>query len=263
MNHRAVYIAARTDQGTWNPVGRLSRTQNDVYEFVYLKGAEQAGSSGYLPGMNDHNIVYRSKKLFPFFKNRLLSEKRSEYSKFLEWTNLAGSEASPEPLAILEVTEGKKSTDNYEVFPCPVQLGNDDEGYYYEFKFFLHGVRHLAECSRRAILDLSFEDSLRALHDWQNPYNKDAFLLCNMDSVTLGYLPNYLTEEVARLRKDCAPETIKFSVEKVNPDAPAGFLLLCVLRACWNDNARPFSDENFRPVPSNVAQSCEVLALAS
>ena len=255
MNHRALYIASNSDQGTWHPIGRLALV-DDYYEFVYLKGAETSDESKYLPGMPDHETVYRSKELFPFFKNRLLSEKRSEYKKFLDWTGLGDTGVTPDPLAILQVTEGKKSTDTYEVFPCPTKLGQDANGYY-EFKFFLHGTRHLPQQSRDAILNLEKDEPLRVLGDPQNPSNDKAFLLCNDDTVALGYLPTYLKEEVLRLFNTCDPDSIKFSVEKVNPTAPAGFSLLCVLRACWVDRSTPFSDEAFTPIPAGVSQSCD------
>lgn len=255
MNHRAVYIASNSAQGAWRPIGRLALV-NDYYEFVYLKGAETSDGSKYLPGMPDHETVYRSKELFPFFKNRLLSEKRSEYKKFLDWTGLGDTEVSPDPLAILQVTEGKKSTDNYEVFPCPIRQGSDG---YYEFKFFLHGTRHLPPQSLEAILKLEINESLRFLADFQNPRRNQAFLLCNADTVALGYLPNYLEAETIRLIDTCPLEAINFSVEKVNANAPAGFSLLCSLRACWSDDSTPFSDEEFKPIPEGVNQSCDVL----
>jgi len=255
MNHRAVYIASNSDQGTWHPIGRLALV-DDYYEFVYLKGAETSDESKYLPGMPDHETVYRSKELFPFFKNRLLSKKRSEYKKFLDWTGLGDGDMPPDPLAILQVTEGKKSTDNYEVFPCPIRQGLDG---YYEFKFFLHGTRHLPQQSRDAILNLEKNELLRVLDDLQNPSGDRAFLICNFDTVALGYLPNYLTEEVFRLFETCPPDAINFSVEKVNASAPAGFSLLCGLRACWSDDSTPFSDEAFKPIPKGVNQSCDAL----
>lgn len=252
MNHRAVYIASNSGLGTWHPIGRLTRADG-YYEFVYLKGIEDASGTKYLPGMANYKDVYRSKELFPFFKNRLLSEKRDEYKKFLDWTGLDNTGLPPEPLAILELTEGKKSTDNYELFPCPVPQGVEK---YYEFKFFLHGSRHFKEHSRKALLGLEVNEPLRALLDWQNPKNPGAFLLCNADSVNLGYVPDYLTQEVLRLLDTCSPDSINFSVEKVNPDAPAGFSLLCSLRACWLDDSVPFSDEAFKPIPVGVPESC-------
>ena len=260
MNHRAVYIASNSDQGTWHPIGKLAFV-DDYYEFVYLRGAETSGESKYLPGMPDHEAVYRSRELFPFFKNRLLSKKRSEYKRFLDWTGLGDTGETPDPLAILQVTEGKKSTDNYEVFPCPTKLGQGENGYY-EFKFFLHGSRHLQQ-SREAILDLERNEPLRVLDDLQNPHSDRAFLLCNSDTVALGYLPNYLGEEVLRLFNTCTPDSIKFSVVKVNPSAPAGFSLLCVLRACWVDDSTPFSDDAFKPIPSGVTQSCDAVKTAA
>ena len=261
MNHRAVYIASNSVQGSWRPIGRLALVDG-YYEFIYLKGAEASDDSKYLPGMPDHKTVYRSKELFPFFKNRLLSEKRSEYKKFLDWTGLGDIGEKPDPLAILQVTEGKKSTDNYEVFSCPTKLGQGVNGYY-EFKFFLHGIRDLPQQSRDAILKLESNDPLRALGDPQNPSNDKAFLLCNVDTVALGYLPTYLKEEVHRLFNTCDPDSIKFSVEKVNPTAPAGFSLLCVLRACWVDHSTPFSDDAFKPILEGVIQSCDAVETAA
>ena len=128
----------------------------------------------------------------------------------------------------------------------------------YEFTFFLHGVRHLTEQSREAILALKVNDPLRALSDFQNPKNDKAILLSNADHVILGYLPNYLNQEVNRLLKTCSPDAINFNVKKVNANAPAGFSLLCSLQACWSDDSAPFSDEEFKPIPAGIDQSCYI-----
>lgn len=51
--------------------------------------------------------------------NRLLPSSRPEYNDFLRWNNFDPADP-PEPLVLLQRSEGIKQTDAIEVFPCPV-----------------------------------------------------------------------------------------------------------------------------------------------
>ena len=88
--------------------------------------------------MTDLSQIYISKKLFPMFSNRLLNSRRQEYKNVLQWSGFSDNEA-PDPLAILQVTEGRRCTDYYEIIPRPAP----DAWGQYHFRFFLHGLEWL------------------------------------------------------------------------------------------------------------------------
>ena len=58
--------------------------------------------------------------------NRVLSASRPKYADFLRWHGFDPADP-PEPLLLLQRSEGIKKTDAIEVFPCPVP---DDQGCY-------------------------------------------------------------------------------------------------------------------------------------
>ncbi|NET11597.1 MAG: DNA-binding protein, partial [Okeania sp. SIO1H6] len=113
---------------SWFPVGSLTY-KNNWYEFVYLRGAEEAknkcGFSG-IWSLNEFDKVYRSQELLPVFSHRIMKKTRPDYPDFISWQNL--SETEDEPMVLLSRSGGKKVTDNYEIFPYPEQ---DENGVYH------------------------------------------------------------------------------------------------------------------------------------
>ena len=250
--NRTVYIASKPSNGSWHPLGRLSFIDGH-YTFAYVKGIYNQTPITPLPGMEDLEQVYKSDVLFPFFENRLLSKRRNEYVDFLSWSGFDVKKPSPQPLAILSVTEGKKNTDSYEVFPCPTQ---SNEYGHYEFQFFLHGLNHLTEPTQEAALNLEQGSKLYMVMDLQNTYNRSAVALRTENKELIGYLPNYMANEAYRLLETCQPDSIEFTVSKINTDAPKNFAILCKLDACWDEGSQPFSDKTFLPISSLVPEKC-------
>ena len=249
---RSVYIASKPSNGAWHPLGQLTFKEG-VYTFAYLKGIHnQIGQVNPLPGMQELDQVYQSEHLFPFFENRLLSKKRKEYKDFLAWSGFSEGNVAPPPLAILGITEGKKVTDSYEVFPCPRQ--NNKDGMY-EFQFFLHGLNHIPATSQEVALNLEQGNRLFLMADLQNAYNPAAMTLRTENSHLIGYLPNYLANEAYRLLKTCDPQSTYCTVSRVNLDAPMSFAVLCKLKACWSNGSSPFSDEAFQPISALAPKS--------
>jgi len=252
MTKKSIYLAWRSNDPNfgWSPVGRLDRSEEGFYEFCYTKGAERSDFSP-LPGMEDLSAVYQSNELFPVFYNRLLNSRRDEYKHYLEWSDL-DVESQPDPLSILEVTEGRKSTDYFEVFPCPVA---DSEGLY-QFKFFLHGIEWLSETSINRVSKLKKDESLLCMSDFQNEYDPNAVALRTTDDrYIVGYLPRYICHDFMKLAQECDPDFMNLTIVRVNSDAPLQFRVLCQLKACWPDNYQPCDHEVFRPIPSELGRA--------
>ncbi len=198
------------------------------------------------PGMPDMETVYESEDLFPLFANRLLAERRPEYEAYLKWGGF-DPKNPPDPIALLSITEGRRATDSIEVFPCPVP---DSDGCYVT-KFFLHGVRWMAPVARDRIDHLQPGERLGLMLDFMNAYDPHAVAVRTYDEqgrTLLGYVPQYLAHDIRELCLQCNPDFVTLTVERVNRDAPLQHRLLCRMNACWPNEFRPCSGEEFRPM---------------
>ena len=142
---QSIFVAWHTElpRPRWGPVGRVDSIESiDAgsrglsYRFCYTNGAKTLEGFRPFDGMEDLDEVYHSESLFPMLVNRLLPKSRPEYKDFLRWNDFDPADP-PEPLLLLQRSEGIKKTDSIEVFPCPVP---DNQGCYLNF-FFVHGMR--------------------------------------------------------------------------------------------------------------------------
>ncbi len=250
----ALFVAWRsTDASTcrWGPVGRLD-FHNGFFRFFYTRGARTLPGFSPFPGMPDLEQVYESKALFPIFANRMLPPKRPEYRDYLTWSGF-NPETTPDPLAVLGVTEGRRATDKVEVFPCP-----EPEAGRYRSKFFLHGVRHMPEEARTLLGELRTGDSLGFMLDAANANDRQAVAVCarppRMVSFMgiIGYLPRYAARDVATLCRLVDPGEIVLRVERVNNNAPLQQLLLCSIDAPWPSSFHPCGGDDFQPAARQV-----------
>jgi hypothetical protein len=241
-----LFVAARssnTEHAQWKPVGVLSH-ENDTYFFAYTQGAQSLDGFKPFHGMDDLETVYASAELFPVFKNRLLTERRAEYENYLKWSGFALG-ATPDPIAVLGVTEGIRLTDAIELFPKPAP---NSEGLFTN-KFFLHGLRNMPEAARLRVAQLKAGDRLVLAPEQDNAYDQYAVsLLDGEQNVKLGYVPRYLARDLHRLAEECTPQNMQVCVAQVNLDAPLQQRLLCHLQACWPQQFQPCSDDDFLPI---------------
>ncbi len=252
MNNE-LFVAWRSDDplnGRWGPVGRLEHVVNG-YRFVYTRGAQTLAGFRPFPGMPDLTAVYESEELFPLFANRLLARSRPEYEAFLVWGGFDPNNP-PDPLAVLGVTEGRRVTDSLEVFPCPLP---DVDGCFIN-KFFLHGIRWMPPAAIERIGRLQRGEALGLMLDLSNPYDHHAVALRTSgdhDRFWIGYVPRYLASDVRELCRQCHPDFVNVTVERVNLDAPLQHRLLCRMNACWPSNFRPCSGQEFQSIAKELS----------
>ncbi len=241
----SLFIAFRSnepDAGHWGPVGRLDRI-DDTYRFVYTRGSEQLAGFQPFPGMDDLHTAYESDELFPIFMNRMLSSSRPEYEAFLVWGGF-DPDNPPDPISLLGVTEGRRQTDRYEVFPCPTP---DQDGCFVT-KFFLHGLRWMPEAAVQRVNMLQPSEQLALMLDLQNPHDPHAVAVRPMadnDRLMLGYVPRYLARDIKEICHKCPPDFIQVEVERMNSGAPLQQRLLCRVNACWPNGFCPCSGSNY------------------
>jgi len=210
----------------WLPVGCLTIDDNNIYRFVYTKGAESSRNFVPFARMDQLDKVYTSETLFPLFSNRLLLDSRPEKKNYKEWLDIEENEC--DPLTMLAITEGIRGTDTFEVFPYPKP---NDEGQY-AVKFLSHGLRYLPEYVIERINNLQKGDRLFILPDIQNSYDPMALALRTDDPVEMvGYCPRYLSPDFYELLEKTRTIDIEVSVERANVDAPFQLRLLCKIVA--------------------------------
>lgn len=234
---KALFVAYQdTASRNWAPVGRLTR-EGKQYHFVYTRGAKEL--PGFVPfgRMTELDAVYVSEQLFPLFSNRVLPKSRPEYADYLRWLGL--SETGHDTLDELARTGGLRATDTLELIPCPEPTASNS----YEVFFFCRGLRHLSTESQQRASLLKSGDPLYLLKDLQNNHDEMALLLRTADPVMLvGYVPRYYSTEFTHLIELVGPNAVKVTVEKVNPDAPIQYRVLCKLSAPWPEQFTPCSE---------------------
>ena len=205
---------------SYHRVGYLDVFDGPRFRFRYDRETlSQLDNFEPFPNFPDEPYVYESSELFPFFNNRVLSEKRPEYSSLLRAVAL-GEDASP--IEILERSGGARETDTIQVFSVP----EVDTSGVVNFVFPAHGVRHLDGAAER-IARLQPGDSIEFQNDPSNEHNPRALLL--ISGQRLGWGPDFLLGMIRSLKSDYGP--YELTVEAANgSDVPFHFRLLCRLR---------------------------------
>lgn len=225
---KALFVAYQDAASrNWAPVGRLTR-EGEQYHFVYTRGAKELPNFVPFGRMTELDVEYISEQLFPLFANRVLPKSRPEYGDYLRWLGL--SEVGHDALDELARTGGLRATDTLELIPCPEPTVSNQ----YEVFFFCRGLRHLSVESQHRASHLKNGESLYLLRDLQNAHDEMALLLRTAEPVTLvGYAPRYYSAEFTHLIELVGRDAVKVTVEKVNPDAPIQYRILCRLTAPW------------------------------
>lgn len=199
----------------WFPIGRLdaesSGSEVTSCRFRYTGGAARAHEEvGFEPLVSfpDFGEDYHSEKLFPLFRNRVLSSKRADFPEYIDWLGLTREEA--DPISILSVSGGMRVTDNLQTFP-KIEAAADG---CFQMRFFAHGLRHLPEASRERARSLTPGEKLRVMIEVNNPATRLAVTLHADDYVMVGWAPRYLVEDLVK----CIPQApeIEVTVVKVN-----------------------------------------------
>jgi hypothetical protein len=236
----------------WHPIGQLTK-QGNLFRFVYIQGVQAAREDGFasVPEFPDWKGVYESERLFPTFANRVLPASRPDFAEYIAWLRLQGHEK--DPLAFLARTEGKRQTDNLDVFSSAEQT---DEGGW-RVLFFVHALRHMSPEAEVRAQALQPGEPLLVQWDLQNPAHREALMLRTHfkpsgDTMNIGYCPRYLAHEVlTALTHD--PKSVAVCVVNISErSAPPQYRILAELRFSALAQ-QPFSSEDFQPLPATFS----------
>ena len=177
------------------PVGRLIHLdQAGLYEFAYIRKAEEAKRHGFLPFVDFPYLgqYYLSVSSFRSLQIGCLPTNRPEFPEYI--TGLGLSQENSDPMQILARTSGRRETDQIEMFPLPLTGPT--------IRCFCHhclirGIRYMPQpFVEERIARLKTNEPLLILWDAQNTFDPAALAVRTQDCVLLGYLPAYLNEDM-------------------------------------------------------------------
>lgn len=229
------------------PVGRLTeRDESPKHEYVYIEGVRKAMDDDFVPFVEFPVVgkTYLGDKLFPLFANRVMSQSRPDYSKYVERLGLT---PDADPITVLARSEGRRTTDLLELFAkpeCDVNSG------IFIHHFLVRGIRHMPH-AESSVEELNPGDKLFWMFDKQNPCDKRAVALRTEGYCLVGFMPHYLVEDFHELNTQEAQLSV--TIEKVNrPPAPVHHRLLCQLKIVPSNGYQPFTGTQFDPIVSVV-----------
>ncbi|CAO1648952.1 HIRAN domain-containing protein [Salinibacterium sp. NYA9b] len=204
-------------------VGQLDALAQGRFTFHYFKDAWADPQFQPLVEFPDKDRVYSSQELPAFFSNRIRSPERSGYGTYLRWLGIEGLQKQDVPLEVLARTGGGRATDTFHIVETPLR----DSGRFTS-RFFVSGVRYTADADC-VLAGISSGDRLKLHLEGDNPVNIKAVIVDHTDGRKVGYVPNWLCDEVHDLVG--AGWTVTAVAERVNRDAPAHARLLCKIEA--------------------------------
>ncbi|MEN0628322.1 HIRAN domain-containing protein [Phytobacter ursingii] len=232
---KSVYVVWQDIQDRmWHPVARLTVMDDGGFKLNYTNGAKHPNFVPF-PRMNDMSQTYYSNDLFPFFKNRIISERRPEFYDMLKWTNIDISEYNP--LELLSVSGGVRKTDNFRIVSIPENVDG-----YYKIKFFVSSIRYISDKNKAYLEFLKEGDELIFSFEDENPSDQDAVrLIDSTREYHIGYYPRYLCRDFRKLVSfNINSKDSHIKVLRNNNKAPEQYRLLCEFSTRWPDGFIPF-----------------------
>jgi hypothetical protein len=250
---QSLFVAWQDPQSRrYYPVARLvagSGDGHDLFEFSYIKGAEDAAQNGFQPflAFPVMSSVYRSGELFPFFANRLMSSNRPDFATHIQ---RLGLDIDADSMLILARSGGTRATDSIELFQLPAW---DESTHRYQSFLWMHGYRYLKLEEQSRIASLAPGDELLPRREPTNAVDPAALQLFSPDGVLVGYVPRYLASDAVHLLQQCEP--YKVFVERVNQDpAPTQQRLLCRLESSWPNRFVSYAQDVYQPISNDAVK---------
>ena len=203
-------------------VGALTELVDGRYVFAY---SPDAGSGGFNPLVQfpDVHKTYVSDALPAFFINRVMTSQRQSYPAYLSAIGL-DTPGLDTPMELLARTGGARVTDTFHLVD---DFTADPDGVVVT-RFLASGVRHV-DGATDALNRVRPGDRLELRPDATNPINPRAQLVCAESGDELGYVPDWLLDDLDGLLARAGSYSI--IAERVNPDEHPHLRLLCRIEA--------------------------------
>ena len=207
------------DTRLFRRVGRLDHHIDGRYAFAYESDASKIEGFYPLAEFPSFDLSYISDSLPAFFANRVMSQDRPSYSDYRGWLGLEfGSDT---PMEVLSRTGGSRATDTFHLVDSPMQGGR------FASRFFVSGVSHVDGVQDR-ISRIDAGDRLELRPQPDNPVNPKALLVDVASGEEIGWIPDWLVDEIHRQIN--VEAQLEITVDQVNPDAPDHLKVLAYIR---------------------------------
>jgi hypothetical protein len=201
-------------------VARFSQLSDGRFAFEYDESAAALPSFYPLAEFPDFKRTYIAGTLPAFFANRIMSHDRPSYGQYLDWLGL--EPGADTPMELLARTGGGRATDTFHLVDAPM-VGDRMSS-----RFFVSGVRHIEGAAERLRL-VNVGDELKVRPEPQNPVDPRALLIDVESGDAVGWVPNWLLDEVHRFLD--SGHNVHIVVERLNLDAPDHLKLLARIDA--------------------------------
>jgi hypothetical protein len=210
------------------PVARLTRVPSGEFELAYIHAALEAERQGFrgLPGFHDLSEVYLNPQLPSLFEARAAS--RGRRLRLEGEFELAGEPANDAldaaPITLLLPRPANASPERLEAFAPPLPGG---KGTYCGI-FVIRGVGRVPG-SAALVERLAANEALEIVPEPSNRYNANALLVSRADGSALGYVPDYLANELSRFPNAAARLRVRpVAVHRLNfPPAEPLYQVSC------------------------------------
>ncbi len=227
------------------------RKESPRFEFRYVEEVHLAIGQGFRAFLEFPTLgqAYVADELFPLFANRLMAESRPDYDWYLERHGL--SREPGDDLALLLRTDGRRATDQVELFAIPIP---EDGSSVLVSRFFVRGIDSIRD-AEQVIARFPPPPAVTRLRPDPTNVRGMTIGLTTTDGSLIGYMPDYLVDDALKIVGDIEVPAL-IVVDKVNlPPAPTYHRLLCRFEIDSSRHPRWFDAERFRPLTCGVVPS--------
>lgn len=207
------------------PVARLLRRVSGLYEFAYVRAVHEAQAHGFvgLPGFEELERVYSSPTLPELFERR--ASPRFRRSRMATAGGPVAEVLDATPISVFVRRPERATAERLEVFAPPL-LEPGSERYWGVFE--VRGVGRV-QGAPEILQGLQAGETLRLRAEPDNAYNPAALLIERADHTPLGYVPDYLANELAAAHAAPADLGVELlEAERVSfPPAPVAYRVSC------------------------------------
>jgi hypothetical protein len=229
------------------PVARLTRRRSGEYELRYIgavRAAVQQGFAG-LPGFEDLEALHVSAELPAIFRERPLPRRRVPSEPLgSPARELSGELLDATPITLFVRRRRGDAPERLEAFAPPLRAADGRRWGVFEAR----GVGRVQE-SADVLAALAEQERVCVLAERDNPYNPQALLITRRDGTRLGYVPDYLANELAAVGG--RPEQLQLEVIEARrltfAPAPPVYRVLCRYTCSAELGRLLFTSESYRP----------------
>ena len=145
------------------------------------------------------------------------------------------------PIEILTVNGGFRTTDSFEVFPKLVKRPDGS----FVCRFFLHGWRYVSEPAQEKLDHLTKGEELHVALELTNPKTEVAVQIQTTDYQMIGWAPRYLVPDLMMAE---APGKYEANVVRINlHTTPLRQRFLIEMRSYWEKH-EPMVGDDYNPL---------------